>query len=195
MLSIYAILAACLVVEGAQACSVDGKLPPEHTMEETLYRADVVVYGRSSATPVKPESPWTDYPVTLEVHCVLKGPALANTTLVLDWDYYHTCAGDWPELDKSYIAAVMPTKNGTKWAMDEPGTWEDAAFEATAENIQRALKLCKMDPKPQGSDGTCPQSSTTTGECVNAVYDNAVVPAVSASTFLLALIVSALVGY
>ena len=144
MLSIYAILAACMVAGRVQACSVVGKLPRKHTMEETLYRADVVVYGRSSAMPVKPESQWMDYPVTLEVHCVLKGPSLTNTSLVLDWDNYHSCAGDWPQLDKSYIAAVKQTKNGTKWTMDEPDLMEDAVFEATAENIQRALKLCKM---------------------------------------------------
>ena len=158
MSSVYMILTvlAC-VLPCALACSVapGTKIPTPHTMEETLYAADIVVCA--SIEDITRHNLY-DVQHDIIIKCVFKDvndqlPHSLNVTL--DYEQLNSCSGHWPNENGDYIMGLKAVTGG-KFVLDEPEGYglESATFEANDENLEGLLKLCGMQD-PQGE--MCPQ--------------------------------------
>ena len=155
------VLLLCLMIPAIiQACSLvpDAELPQPHTMEETLYAANIVLYARASTIETNAMNP-----EDLTVLCVFKDtnnelPGGGNngttpgTKIIIDYQQQTSCNAPWPAPGLSYILALRSVPDGM-YVPAEPDLMERAIFEDTAENFQRLLKVCGLQ-NPTGSQ--CP---------------------------------------
>jgi len=147
-------------------------------MEEYLWKADIVVYGRETERFDAGDDTFPDRKdSTFQVFCVMKNDNEASpipATITLEMvEPLNSCQGTHYNLNEDIILALTRTESGNFQWHELNVTPDGAAYEATEENLNRAIWVCGLieQQEPEGrtaDDGLphCPPRPEIHRECV-----------------------------
>ena len=169
------------------------------SMEEIMYKADIVVYGAQRTQLAGLEEDTTD--AMFEVFCVLKN-SVANVQVpemvrILQIKPITSCTGTEYDMDE-HILLALTTENGHfKWH-EVNVTPDNMAFPVSGATMSRALTVCGLDDPqlPTGRNVTaspkCPLKSeievtpdTCTDTASHSVHQTLVVVAITIASLIL----------
>lgn len=162
-------------------------------MEEILFAADIVVYGKETERIKYQVEGNEDEKALFSIYCVLKSEKPLNSTITIYNVLYRTsCSGTKVITGKDYILALKEKDDGYEW--HEVNVVPDgASFEADAATLAKATRVCGLtNPAlPLNSvTGKCP--SRFEGECAAGPVGRASSP--NTLSVVLVAVVAALMG-
>lgn len=167
-------IALCMLTSSALGCSMV-KPPPHYSMEELLYEAPIVIYGKDTGHLSTNDDNMFDL-VFFEVYCIFKDNTNTIKTkasnITLSGEYLvHSCMNTHTQEGKEYIIALeaLQTDMFAPW---EPDVLNAAQFEPTSSNLKKVVSLCGLQNVTDTGlkPNVCPKSLVVGESCKQAKF-------------------------